>query len=108
MQKQIRVEESSDDELSSLSSRQGSSTQISQLDDTSATQPSLQLLRENDRTQRKVQKHLEQLQGRHRGSEASGKSIKSGLHHSGDNAVKLRLPGPTTSVFPVRRDYARL
>ena len=43
--KQVRVEESSDEEFYDLSSPQGSSTQISHFSDTFASQPSLHLLK---------------------------------------------------------------
>ena len=102
--KQVRVEESSDEEFSDLTSPRGSSTHISHYSDSFASQPSLQLLKEDERTQRKVQQQLERLQGQHRGAATSGKTIKSGLLRSGDNAVKQKYHGPITTVFPMQEE----
>ena len=82
---------------------QASSTQVSQLSDSefSVTQPSLQFLREDDRTQRKVQKQLQKLQGQPRGTSNQGnKTFRSGLHRSGDNAIKVEIPWPHHYCFP--------
>ena len=97
--KQVKLQESSDEEYSSVHTPQVSRTQISQLSDSelSVTQPSLQFLREDDRTQRKVQK----LQGQPRETSTQGnKTFKSGLHRSGDNAMKVEIPWPHHHCFP--------
>ena len=62
--KQVKVQDFSDKEYSSVHTPQASSTQISQLldSDLSVTQPSLQFLKEDDRTQHKVEKQLQKLQ----------------------------------------------
>ena len=98
--KLVRVEESSDEEWSDMSSPQASSTQTSHFNDTSASQPSLQLLKEDERTQQKVQRQLEKLQGQARGSRIAGKKIKSGLLRSGDNEVKTEIAWPHHHCFP--------
>ena len=101
--KQVKLQESSDEEYSSVQTPQASSTQVSQLSDSefSVTQPSLQFLREDDRTQRKVQKQLQKLQGQTRGASSQGnKTFKSGLHRSGDNAIKVEIPWPHHHCFP--------
>ena len=57
------------------------------------TQPSLQFLKEDNRTQWKVQKQLQNLQGESRGTSNQGNNtFKSGLHRSGDNAIKVEIP----------------
>ena len=98
--KQARVEETSDEEFSDLTLPQGSSTQISHFSDSLASLPSLQLLKEDERTQRKVQKQLEWLQGQQRGARTADKTIKSGFHRSGDNAVKPEIAWPHHHCFP--------
>ena len=97
---QMRMEETSDEEFTDLASPQGSSTHISHHSDSFSSQPSLQLLKEDERTQRKVQRQLERLQGQHRGAITTGKAIKSGLLRSGDNAVKTEIPWPQHHCFP--------
>ena len=101
--KQVKLQESSDEEYSSVHTPQASSTQVSQLSDSefSVTQPSLQFLREDDRTQREVQKQLQKLQGQPRGTTNQGnKTFKSGLHRSGHNAIKVEIPWPHHHCFP--------
>ena len=74
-------------------------TQITE-DECSEVTPSMQFLKQDARTQRKVQRQLEKLQGQSRSTTASGKPFKSGLHHSGDNAVRLKIPWPHHYCFP--------
>ena len=64
--------------------------------------PSLQFLKQDARTQRKVQRQLEKLQGHSRSTTTSGKPFKSGLHRSGDNAVRLEIPWPHHYCFPAQ------
>ena len=74
-------------------------TQITE-DEGSEITPSLQFLKQDARTQRKVQRQLEKLQGQSRSTTVSGKPFKSGLHRSGDNAVRLEIPWPHHHCFP--------
>ena len=97
---QVKVEDTSDEEFSDLASPQGSSTHISHHSDNFVSQPSLQLLKEEERTQHKVQQQLERLQGQHRGVMTTGKAIKFGLLRPGDNAIKTEIAWPHHHCFP--------
>ena len=102
--KKVKMQESSDEECS-MATPQASSTHLSNLSDSdlSVTQPSLQFLKEDDRTQQKVQKQLQKLQGQTRGTSSQGnKTFKSGLHRSGDNAIKVEIPWPHHHCFPAQ------
>ena len=75
----VKLHESSDEEFIDFSTPQASSTQILHLADSevSREQSSLQFLKDDERTQRKVQKQLERLQGQPRESSHSGnKTVK--------------------------------
>ena len=101
--KQVSGDDSSDEDLTDFSHPRASSTQMSALSDneTSKEMPSLQFLKEEEKIQKKVQKQLERLQGQPRGPTNSGnKTIKSGLHRAGDNAIKVEIPWPHHHCFP--------
>ena len=103
MRKQVTGDDSSDEDFTDLSHPRASSTQMSTLSDneTSKEMPSLQFLKEDEKIQKKVQKQLERLQGQPRGTTTSGnKTIKSGLHRAGDNAIKVEIPWPHHHCFP--------
>ena len=95
------VSDLSDEEESRFSS-QPSGSHLSCISDTevSDVQPSLNFLKQNGATQRKVQKQLLKLQGQSRSTvHRSGKSLKLGLHRAGDNAVKVEIPRPHHHCF---------
>ena len=61
---------------------------------------SLDYLKSDDRIQWKVQKKLQQLQGTSRTALSGNKTVKSGLHRSGDNNVKKEIGWPHHFSFP--------
>ena len=72
-------------------------------DDTIASQPSLQWLKQDAKTQRQVQQQLQKLQGLPRSATSRpGKSFKSGLLRSGDNDVKIQIAWPHHHCFPTQ------
>ena len=96
------VADSSDEEDSRFTSKP-SDSHLSDISDTelSDAQPSMQFLKQDDATQRKVQRQLLKLQGQARSSHHKpGKRLKSGLHRAGDNSVKLEIPWPHHHCFP--------
>ena len=74
-------------------------TQITE-DEYSDVTPSMQFLKQDAKTQRRVQRELEKLQDQSRSTKASGKPFESGLHCSGDNAIRLEIPWPHHYCFP--------
>ena len=90
---------STDGELDDTWQSSVHTTQITE-DEGSEVTPSMQFLKQDARTQRKVQRQLEKLQGQSRSTTASGKPFKSGLHRSGDNTVRLEIPWPHHYCFP--------
>ena len=98
-----RGDSDSSDEEDTRFSSQASGSHFSRVSDTEVSdiQPSMDFLKHDEATQRKVQKQLLKLQGQSRsGAHKPGKSLKSGLHRAGDNAVKVEIPWPHHHCFP--------
>ena len=98
----LAVGNSSDEEDSRLVS-QPSESKLSDISDTelSDSQLSMHFLKQDEATQKKVQRQLLKLQGQARPAlPKTGKKLKSGLHRAGDNAVKLEIPWPHHHCFP--------
>ena len=88
----------SSDEFLEDSSIQALTNDSQTADESAASrdQVSLEYLRSNDR----VQRQLEKLQGRSRGASEGNSKFKSGLHRSGDNAVRHIIGWPYHYCFP--------
>ena len=61
---------------------------------------SIDFLKSDDKIQGKVQKKLQHLQGTTRTAPTGNKTVKSGLHRSGDNNVKREIGWPHHFFFP--------
>ena len=92
----------SSDEFLEESSIQGLAEDSQTADESAAPRDrvSMEYLKANDRVQRQVQRQLEKLQGRSRGASEGNSKFKSGLHRSGDNAVRHIIGWPHHYCFP--------
>ena len=91
----------SDDDMdgNTLGNTLGQASQMG-MSASSRSQVSVDFLKSNEKIQRQVQRQVQKLQGKQRHNTEGKHSIKSGLHRSGDNAVKQLISWPHHYCFP--------